>query len=294
VPIQYGGENYANFASFGGWVMSAPDYVRVLAAYAPGQTRPTQIHVKDMAGAPRATRSGVGCTEHGGVTPGTGTYAALRDDDIAIAVFFNKDAPWTMKWNGVVRDPADVFHEVLGAVTTWPTNDQFPSIMTAPLPPGPERLDVFATGVDGAVSQAAWEGNVASARWRGWWPIVNTVAGATSSSVAVARDSNHLDLFVAGANGTAYTAAWESGASNQAWRGWWDILGGSIPAGGTVTAVSRAPHKLDAFVVSGDGFVYTAAWEGGVNNNAWMGWWRIGGLQSKPGARVSALARKLS
>ena len=32
-PIQYGGENNANFASFGGWVMSAPDYVKILAAY---------------------------------------------------------------------------------------------------------------------------------------------------------------------------------------------------------------------------------------------------------------------
>ena len=34
------------------------------------------------------------------------------------------------------------------------------------------------------------------------------------------------------------------------------------------------------------GGVYTAAWEGGVNNNAWAGWWRIGSLQAKPGSTV--------
>ena len=71
------------------------------------------------------------------------------------------------------------------------------------------------------------------------------------------------------------------------------ILGGLAPAGGTVTAVARTSNKLDVFV-GGDGFVYTAAWEGGVNNNAWAGWWRIGTLGSIPGSRVSVVTRKLS
>jgi CubicO group peptidase (beta-lactamase class C family) len=290
-PIQYGGENNANFASFGGWVMSAPDYVRILASYAPGQTPPTQTHFKDMAGAPRGNHGGVACTEHGGGMPGTTTYIALRDDEIAIAVFFNEDAPPTMTWKGATRDAGDVWHEVLNAVTKWPTNDQFPAVMTKPVPPGPERLDVFATDLDGLVSQAAWEANVASARWRGWWPIDNIVANFGSPSVAVTRDSNHLDLFVTGKDGKAYTAGWAAAIADQAWRGWWDILGGLVPAGGTVTAVARTPNKLDAFVVSGDGFVYTAAWESGVNNNAWAGWWRIGSLQAKPGSIVTAVSR---
>lgn len=291
-PIQYGGENNANFASFGGWVMSAPDYVRILAAYAPGQTPPTKTHFKDMAGAPRATRGGTGCTEHSGGTPGTYTYASLRDDEIAIAVFFNKDAPNSMKWNGVTRDPVDVWHEVLSAVTAWPTGDQFPSVMTAPVPPGPERLDVFATGLDGAVSHAAWEQNVASARWRGWWPVDNIVAGSASPAIAVTRDSNHLDLFVAGVDGKLYTAGWASGVANQAWRGWWTILTGTIQPDGSLTAVSRAPNKLDAFHVANDGGVYTAVWESGVNDDAWMGWWRIGTLKAKPGSVVTAVSRE--
>jgi CubicO group peptidase (beta-lactamase class C family) len=291
VPVQYGGENNSNFAAFGGWVVSAPDYVRVLAAYSPGQTAPTNTHFRDMLGADRVTRGGVGCTEHGGGTPGTATYVGLRDDDIAVAAFFNKDALSTMKWNGVDRDSNDVWHEILSAVTTWPTNDQFPSVMTAPIPPGPERLDIFATGMDGAVSHAAWEANVASAQWRGWWAVDNIVAKVASPTFAVTRSPGHLDLFVSGADGKAYTAGWAANVACEAWRGWWDILGGSVPSGGNVTAVSRAPNKLDVFVVSGDGFIYTAAWEGGVNNNAWMGWWRIGSLQAKPGSAVTAVSR---
>jgi hypothetical protein len=51
---------------------------------------------------------------------------------------------------------------------------------------------------------------------------------------------------------------------------------------------------LDVFVASGDGRIYTAAWEAGINNSQWSGWWLIGGLQTKPGAHVSVVARKLS
>lgn len=44
-----------------------------------------------------------------------------------------------------------------------------------------------------------------------------------------------------------------------------EILTESIQPGGNVTAMSRAPNKLDAFHVGNDGGVYTAAWESGVN-----------------------------
>ena len=126
--------------------------MRILAAYAKGQTPPTTTHLKDMIGAPRATHDNVGCTEHYGGLPGTSTYAALRDDDIAIVAFFNKDAAATFRWNNADSHIVTVCHQILGDVTSWPTTDQFPSVMTSPVPHGPERLDVFATGLDGTVS----------------------------------------------------------------------------------------------------------------------------------------------
>jgi hypothetical protein len=108
----------------------------------------------------------------------------------------------------------------------------------------------------------------------------------------VARDPNKLDVFVAGTDGKTYTAAWDAAVAGG-WRGWWNILSGSIPQGGTVSAVSRAPGKLDVFLTSTDGGVYTAAWDAAVAGG-WRGWWRIGSLQGTPGAPVVALSRKLS
>jgi hypothetical protein len=220
--------------------MSAPDYVRILAAYAPGQTRPTQTHFKDMAGAPRATRGNVACTEHFGGTPGTFTYTALRDDEIAIAVSFNKDAPSSFSWKGATRESADVWHEVLSGVTQWPTADQFPAVMTAPVQPGPERLDIFATGLDGAVSQAA--GGECCVRAGVAGDIDDIVAKVPVLRRGDAR-LNHLDLFMAGTDGRP-PAGWAAAISNRH-GGLVEHSHESFQPGGNL-AVS-APNKLDVF-----------------------------------------------
>ena len=77
--------------------------------------------------------------------------------------------------------------------------------------------------------------------------------------------------------GGVYTAAWERSVASGQWRGWWwNILTGAIQPGWPVAAVSRDPGKLDIFIVSTDGGIYTAAWDRNVANGAWRGWWRIG------------------
>ena len=58
---------------------------------------------------------------------------------------------------------------------------------------------------------------------------------------------------------------------------------------GHVSVVSRAPNKLDAFVVGMDGRVYTAAWQEG--SAEWKGWWRIDGIEAAPCAPVCAISR---
>jgi len=40
--------------------------------------------------------------------------------------------------------------------------------------------------------------------------------------------------------------------------------------------VSRDPGKLDIFIVSTDGRIYTAAWDRNVASGDWRGWWVIG------------------
>lgn len=153
------------------------------------------------------------------------------------------------------------------------------------------KLDVFIVSTDGGVYTAAWDQNVSNAQWRGWWRIGNLVANPGSYVAAVARDPHKLDIFVAGKDGKTYTAAWDQNVASGQWRGWWNILTGAIPAGGAITAVSRDANKLDIFLVSTDGGVYTAAWDQNVANAQWRGWWRIGDVTSKPGAPVAALAR---
>jgi hypothetical protein len=107
--------------------------------------------------------------------------------------------------------------------------------------------------------------------------VVDALDMARWSAVGVvARDANKLDIFVAGSDGKTYTAAWDRNVASGQWRGWWNILTGAIPAGGAITAVARDPNKLDIFIVSTDGGVYTAAWDQNVANEKRRGWWRIG------------------
>ncbi|WP_224363906.1 beta-lactamase family protein [Hyalangium versicolor] len=395
VPIQYGGENNMNFASFGGWVMAAPDYARVLAAYA-GKHWPTATHLRDMAGSPSGSLGGgASGTEHGGGLPGSTTYMALRNDGIGIVFFCNGDKSGSLRWAGKTQPLSTVLHQMAtDKVASFPAHDLFPSVMTPPLPPGPEKLhvftadsvkgireatweqnvaaaqwagswsmiegrapsgspvtavsrrrdqlDAFVVGPDQRIYTAAWRENTAAERWAGWWPILegrapvgaqvtpvaraegkldvfvvgldggvytaawdaavpggwrgwwrigSLTAKAGSTVAAVARDPNKLDVFVVGADGKTYTAAWAVDMASGQWRGWWNILTGAAPSGGAVSAVSRHPNKLDVFLTSTDGHVYTAAWEGGVANDQWRGWWQIGSLTAKPGTAVAAVAR---
>jgi hypothetical protein len=174
------------------------------------------------------------------------------------------------------------------------------NILTGAVPTGgaisavsrhPHALDIFLVSTDGGIYTAAWDANVAGGQWRGWWRISNLVVRPGSPVAAVARDSNKLDVFVAGNDGRTYTAAWDAGVANGQWRGWWNILTGAIPSGGTITAVSRNPHTLDIFLVSTDGGIYTAAWDANVASGQWRGWWRILNGVAAAGSTVAVAAR---
>jgi Papain family cysteine protease len=154
-----------------------------------------------------------------------------------------------------------------------------------------DGLDVFVTDNQGMVQAAAWQQNVHGGKWRGWWSVLNGKSTAGAPVSVVARDTNKLDVFVSGTDGRTYTAAWDRNVANSQWRGWWNILTGAIPAGGAITAVARHPDKLDIFLVSTDGGIYTAAWDQHVANAQWRGWWRIGSLAAKPGSPVVVVSR---
>jgi Peptidase family M23 len=174
------------------------------------------------------------------------------------------------------------------------------NVLSGWLPPGgavtaisrdPAKLDIFLVSNDGGIYTAAWDRNVANQAWRGWWRIGTLTAKPGAPVTVVSRAPTKLDIFVAGDDGLTYTAAWDANQANGQWRGWWNILAGRIPRAGTISAVSRDPGKLDIFLVSTDGGIYTAAWDRNMANQVWRGWWRIGGLTAPPGAPVSCVAR---
>jgi hypothetical protein len=157
----------------------------------------------------------------------------------------------------------------------------------------PQQLDVWVTGTDGRIYTAAWDAasDVFDGAWRGWWPVAGGQAPPGAPVAAVSRDPAKLDAFVVAGDGHVWTAAWDQHVSDGAWRGWWRILNLATVPGGNVTAVSRAPGKLDIFAVGSDGAIYTAAWDAQVANGAWRGWWPVAGGRAPAGSRVHAVSR---
>ncbi|MBV9363322.1 MAG: serine hydrolase [Solirubrobacterales bacterium] len=90
-----------------------------------------------------------------------------------------------------------------------------------------------------------------------------SVASSRWSPSAVARDANHLDVFVTGNDGHVYTTWWDSSLPDwgSITLGGWKDIGGSFPVGGPVSAVARDANHLDVFIAGNDGHVYTTWWD---------------------------------
>jgi hypothetical protein len=104
----------------------------------------------------------------------------------------------------------------------------------------------------------------------------------------VARDSAHLDVFAVAADSRTVSDRWDIA---NGWAGWSQISGGSTFPGGTgspVTSVSRGSDRIDAFVVGGDGHVWTAWW-GPLSG--WSPWSQVGTLTVRRGSTVTVVAR---
>jgi Papain-like cysteine protease AvrRpt2 len=155
-----------------------------------------------------------------------------------------------------------------------------------------DQLDIFAVASNGQVCTAAWNQNVASGQWQGWWGVVQGLASPGAAVGAVARMPQQLDIFVVGTDGRVYTAAWNQNVAAGAWQGWWTVAGGRAAGGAPVTVASRFAEQLDVFVVGTDGHLYTAAWNQYVASGAWQGWWRVSHQATATStAYLSAVAR---
>jgi CubicO group peptidase (beta-lactamase class C family) len=178
VPGHYGGFNVFNFDAHGGWIMAAADYAKVLAAFDKGSYsvfqhgNPVmkQTTVDEMWQAPPAggsyngwwkvANSGVDAFWHNGAIQGTRADIFWTENNVSVAVFFNKDVN-----SFPLRDT--LLTEV-NNMTFFPTHDLFPSVgipkfesmsfavptIPDPIPPFNPDLGIATFNLDGSSSRS--------------------------------------------------------------------------------------------------------------------------------------------
>ncbi len=133
VASHYGAWNQENMDGNGAWVMSAPDYAKVLAAFDLGLFNPilgpTQTGNMWTLGTGASFLKGwwinsqptsVELREHNGILPGTRCYVGRRADGISFVLFTNGDQTLGSTQGAQLSGLAD-------AVSAWPGNDLFGS-----------------------------------------------------------------------------------------------------------------------------------------------------------------------
>jgi hypothetical protein len=124
--------------------------------------------------------------------------------------------------------------------------------------------------------------------WSSFFRIDPGFATTGGTSVAaIARNPDHLDLFVTGADGGIYSAYWDSAS---VWSSFFRIDPGFATTEGTsVAAIARNPDHLDLFVTGADGGIYSAYWD---SASGWSSFFRIDpGFATTGGTSVAAIAR---
>lgn len=153
----------------------------------------------------------------------------------------------------------------------------------------PEHMDLFRIGFDGALWSAWWHGD--NVGWRPWFQIFPQTRFALNADVtAVAREPNHLDVFVVGNDGGVWSCWWHG--DNVGWRPFFRVPGhGGFDPGQRVAAVARRPDHLDLFCVDRQGIVWSAWWH--ADATGWRPWFPLFPERRFPNtARVSAVARE--
>ncbi len=171
------------------------------------------------------------------------------------------------------------------------------NILTGANPPGgrtavardPGKLDVFIVSTDGGstrppgIRRGQWQ-------WRGWWRIGTLVASRFAGGRGRAR-REQARIFVAGNDGRTYSAAWDANVANGAWRGWWNILTGAIPAGGTIyRSIAPSREGSTSFSPAPTEVSTRPPGTGMSQADSGAGWWRDRqALTTEPGAPVAAV-----
>jgi hypothetical protein len=135
----------------------------------------------------------------------------------------------------------------------------------------PNHLDIFWVGSDGSVGSNWWDAAVNKGAWNQPFSIAPPNSARWNSPVvAVARTSNHLDVFWIAPDGSISSAWWDGNFNNGRWNPPFSLAPprSAGPESG-IAAVARTLSHLDVFWVAGDGSVATNWWDANANGGRW-------------------------
>jgi hypothetical protein len=185
----------------------------------------------------------------GGACVGQPEVAAWGPNRLDVFVIGTDRALYHKWWNGSAwgPGPSATGFERLGGVCT-----SAPRVVAW----GPDRLDVFVTGTDGALYHKWWDG----AHWGPSLTGFERLGGVCIGEPEVVTcGPNRLDIFVIGTDSALYHKWWNGTA-------WGPSATGYENLGGTCTSQPRAvawgPNRLDVFVTGTDTALYHKAWNG--------------------------------
>ena len=152
----------------------------------------------------------------------------------------------------------------------------------------PTHLDLFMAGKDGTCWTISWD--LATGWGSAWTAIQNTVKTTRGGPItAVYRDSTHLDLFMAGTDGTCWNISWDEATG---WGSGWKAIQNTVKTtdGGPITAVYRDATHLDLFMASTDGTCWNISWD---QATGWRSAWTAiqNTVKTKGGGPITAVYR---
>jgi CubicO group peptidase (beta-lactamase class C family) len=257
VPHQYGGENFANKDSYGGWVMSAVDYARFLASFS--TTRPlVSGKVADLLFwwiSPKTSKAGVTFHRHGASLPGSAGVIGVRADGFSISLFVDTSKEGDVfKFEGTTfnlppndADHEMVLHQIVDDVKAadWPAHDLFPlhgvpANVTDLVALENGSLAAAVRGTDQAMHVAT---RSRAGAWKSWEPSGGTLV---TPPRLVSWGEDHLGAFALGLD----RALWHRERLPGKAFGEWASLNGDLASEPCV--VSSKPKRLDVFALGKD------------------------------------------
>ncbi|MQB02063.1 MAG: DUF1929 domain-containing protein, partial [Actinobacteria bacterium] len=114
------------------------------------------------------------------------------------------------------------------------------------------------------------------------------IVGESASIAAISTVPGETSLFVLGLDGRVWSNGFTPGPGITDWGGWRPIGDNTFPDHASISAISTTPRGSSIFVIGGDGFVWSNAYE--PQSEGWGGWRRIGDKTFHQAAAVTALS----